>query len=301
MTHVDDPLAQIGPIAYGCWRFAGTDVATAQAKIETALESGMTLVDTADIYGYDGSVPAPGGGFGDAETLLGEVLAGSPGLRDSMVLATKGGITPPVPYDSGADHLRSACESSLRRLGVDHVDLYQVHRPDLIAHPADIARVLDALVDSGKVRAVGVSNHTPAQTRALQSWLETPLATTQPEFSPLVLDPIVDGTFDLAMETRLLPLAWSPLAGGRLAGEVDRSDERAGAVADVCDAIAAEQDVTRTAVLLAWAMRHPAGVVPIVGTQTLERIRESARAVEVELTRTQWYEILVAARGEPMP
>jgi predicted oxidoreductase len=292
-------LGGIGPIAYGCWRFAGTDVATARAKIETALEVGMTLIDTADIYGYDGSAPAPAGGFGAAEELLGQVLSETPGLRDRMVLATKGGITPPVPYDSSPTFLRDACEASLRRLRVETIDLYQIHRPDLLAHPAEVAAVLDELVASGKVRAIGVSNHTVAQTRALLAHLETTLVSTQPEFSPLALDPITDGTFDLAMETGLVPLAWSPLAGGRLAGEP--GDESARAVTEVCDRLAAEWGVSRSAILLAWARRHPAGVVPIVGTQQIERIQECARATEVDLTSDQWYEILVAGRGEPMP
>jgi aryl-alcohol dehydrogenase-like predicted oxidoreductase len=294
-------FGEIGPIAYGCWRFAGTDVAAARTKIGTALEVGMTLIDTADIYGYDGSAPAPGGGFGAAEELLGRVLADTPGLRDQMVLATKGGITPPVPYDSSSDYLREACEASLRRLQTDVIDIYQIHRPDLLAHPADGAGVLDDLVASGKVRAIGVSNFTVAQTRALQAHLDTPLATVQPEFSPLSLDPITDGSFDFAMETGLAPLVWSPLAGGRLAGDIDPLDERAAAVARVCDRLAAEHDVDRTAILLAWAMRHPAGVVPIVGTQQPSRIRDSARATDVEMTPSEWYEILVAGRGEPMP
>lgn len=292
-------LDDIGTLAYGCWRFAGTDVATAREKIETALEVGMTLIDTADIYGYDGSAPAPGGGFGAAEELLGLVLSATPGLRDRLVLATKGGITPPAPYDSSPEYLRRACEASLRRLQVDTIDLYQIHRPDLLAHPADVAGALDGLVTSGKVRAIGVSNSTVAQTRALQAHLDAPLATTQPEFSPLALEPITDGTFDLAMETGLVTLAWSPLAGGRLGGEP--VGERATAVADVCDRLASEHGVSRSAILLAWAMRHPAGVVPIVGTQQLGRIRECARAGEVELTASHWYEILVAGRGEPMP
>jgi predicted oxidoreductase len=260
----------------------------------------MTLIDTADIYGYDGSAPAPGGGFGEAEELLGRVLAATPGMRDQMVLATKGAITPPVPYDSSPDHLRTACEASLRRLRVDHIDLYQIHRPDLLTHPEDLGRVLDELVTSGKVRAVGVSNHTVAQTRALQAWLWTTLATSQPEFSPLALDPITDGTLDLCMETGMVPLAWSPLAGGRLADDAT-SDERARAVAEVCDRLAGEHGVSRSAIVLAWAMRHPAGIVPIVGTQQPDRIRECARATDVELTASQWYEILVAGRGEPMP
>jgi predicted oxidoreductase len=299
----DGPLAGIGPIAYGCWRFAGTDVAAAREKIETALDCGMTLIDTADIYGFDGSAPAldPSSGFGAAEELLGQVLAGTPGLRDRMVLATKGGIVPPAPYDSSAAYLRDACEASLRRLRCDDLDLYQIHRPDLLAHPEEVAGVLDELVTSGKVRAVGVSNHTVGQTRALQAWLSTPLASSQPEFSPLALDPITDGTLDLCMETAMVPLAWSPLGGGRLGGEVDPHDPRAVDVARVCDRIAAEREVSRSAVLLAWAMRHPAGVVPIVGTQRPERIRECARAIDVGLTRDEWYEILVAGRGAAMP
>ncbi len=292
-------LGRLGRIAYGCWRFAGTDVAAAREKIETALDVGMTLIDTADIYGYDGSAPAPAGGFGGAETLLGRVLADTPGLRDRIVLATKGGITPPVPYDSSPAYLRDACEASLRRLRVDTIDLYQIHRPDLLAHPADTAAVLDELVASGKVRAIGVSNFTAAQTRAMQRHLTTPLTSTQPEFSPLATAPITDGTFDLAMETGLVPLAWSPLAGGRLASGAD--DDRARSVAAVCDRFASVFGVSRSAILLAWAMRHPAGVIPIVGTQQPDRIRECARATEVELAPNQWYEILVAGRGEPMP
>ena len=297
----DGVLGDIGPIAYGCWRFAGTDVAAAREKIETALECGMTLIDTADIYGYDGSEPAPGGGFGATEELLGRVLAATPGLRERMVLATKGGITPPVPYDSSANYLRAACEASLRRLRCETLDLYQIHRPDLLAHPEDVAQVLDELVTSGKVRAVGVSNHTVAQTRALQTWLWTTLASSQPEFSPLALDPLTDGTLDLCMEAGMVPLAWSPLGGGRLGGDVDPTDVRAVDVARVCDRVAADQGVTRSAILLAWVMRHPAGIVPIIGTQRIDRIRECARATDVELTADQWYEILVAGRGESMP
>ena len=180
-----------------------------------------------------------------------------------------------IPYDSSATYLRAACEASLRRLRCETLDLYQIHRPDLLAHPEAVAGVLDELVTSGKVRAVGVSNHTVGQTRALQTWLWAPLASSQPEFSPL--------------------------ARGRLDSEVDPNDLRSVEVARVCDRIAADQDVTRSAVLLAWAMRHLAGVVPIIGPQQVERISECAHAVEVELTRHEWYEILVAARGESMP
>ena len=278
-------------------------MATAREKIETALECGMTLIDTADIYGFDGSASAldSASGFGAAEELLGRVLAETTGLCDRMVLATKGAIIPPAPYDSSATYLRAACEASLRRLRCETFDLHQIHRPDLLAHPEEVVGVLDELVTSGKVRAVGVSNHTVGQTRALQTWLWTQLGSSQPEFSPLAFDPITDGTFDLCMETGMVPLASSPLGGGRLGSDVGPTVLRAVEAALMCDRIAAEQGVERSAVLLAWALRHPAGVVPIIGTQQVERIRECARAVEVELTRDEWYEILVAGRGEPMP
>ena len=149
---------EVGPLAYGLWRFTTSDVAKATELIETALDAGMNLIDTADVYGLDYG----GTGFGSVEELLGRVLAANKGLRDRMVLATKGGIVPPVPYDSGASALRAAVEASLRRLGVDHIDLYQIHRPDLFAHPSDVAQTLDALVDEGKIGSIGVSNHTPA-------------------------------------------------------------------------------------------------------------------------------------------
>ncbi|MCP4436597.1 MAG: aldo/keto reductase [Actinomycetia bacterium] len=295
-------LLPFGPIAYGCWRFGGTSTSEASVKVNTAIECGMTLIDTAAIYGYTGDVPAAdeSSGFGAAESLLGRVLAESPGLRDQITLATKGGIFPPVPYDSSPTYLRASVDESLRRLQVDRIDLFQVHRPDLLVHPESLAAVLGELVAAGKVRAVGVSNYSVAQTRALTSYLEVPLVSTQPEFSPLELAPLMDGTLDHAMQHGVVPLAWSPLGGGRL-GLPPTNDERAEAVARICDRIASEQGVTRTAVVLAWVMRHPAGCVPIVGTQRPERIRECARAVEVILSRDEWYEILVAGRGEPMP
>ncbi|MEZ5166476.1 MAG: aldo/keto reductase [Acidimicrobiales bacterium] len=156
-------LGPVGPLAFGCWRFTTASVDDATALVATALDLGMNLVDTADVYGLDFG----GEGFGANETLLGRVLAHDPTLRDRMVIATKGGIVPPVPYDSGSTALTAACEASLRRLGVDTIDLYQVHRPDLFTHPADVAATLTALRETGKVREVGVSNHTVAQYDAL--------------------------------------------------------------------------------------------------------------------------------------
>lgn len=285
---------QVGPIAWGMWRFGHSTVAEGRQLIEAAMAAGVTLFDTADIYGFQ-SVDV---GFGDAEVLLGRVFAESPGLRDRMVLATKGGITPPVPYDSSRGYLVAALDASLRRMGVDHVDLYQVHRPDILAHPEEVAATLDAMVASGKVRAVGVSNYTRHQTTALAAFLHTPLVSLQPEFSPLQLEPMVDGLFDLAMERDLAVLAWSPLGGGRL-GEPTTERERA--VAAALDQVAQAHGVGRAAAAYSWIMAHPARAIPIVGTQNLARIAELADAYRISWTRQAWYEVLVAARGEKLP
>ena len=283
----------VSPIAWGMWRFAGVSPAEGRALIEAAFDAGVTLFDTADIYGFDGA-----GGFGDAESLLGEVFAKSPGLRDRMVLATKGGITPPVPYNSSATYLTQALDDSLHRMKVDSVDLYQIHRPDILAHPQEVARALDDMVSSGKVKAVGVSNYTPDQTRVLASFLSVPLASQQPEFSPLFLEPLTNGLIDQAMELDLAVLAWSPLGGGRI-GTPNNAREQA--VADALETVATRFGVGRAAATYSWIMAHPARIIPIVGTQNTGRIAELADAFKVSWSRQDWYDVLVAARGERLP
>lgn len=283
-----------GPIAYGCWRLTEGDVDQARTNIETALDEGMTLIDTADIYGS---------GFGEAEELLGQVLAADPSLRDRMVLATKGGIVRGVPYDSSDAYLVSACEASLRRLGVDVIDIYQVHRPDLRTHPADLAETLTRLRSSGKVREIGLSNETATQFDAIQSFLDFPICTTQPELSLLHLDPIFDGSLDHAMQLGVTPLAWSPLGRGALgsAPEDVAGDDRLSHVADLLDLFAARAGATRASVALAFVLAHPARPIPIIGTQNPDRIREASRAIHVELSRSDWYDLLEASLGERMP
>jgi len=286
---------EVSSIAWGMWRLAedGRTPGDAAALVHAALDAGITFLDTADIYGFDGS-----GGFGDAEALLGEVLAAEPGLRDKMVLATKGGIMPPLPYDQSADYLRSAIDASLTRLKVGSVDLWQIHRPDILAHPHEVARVLDDAVASGKIRSLGVSNFTMAQTAALQHFLGNKLVTTQPEISPLRIDCFENGELDQAMMLGLTPMAWSPLGGGRLAAP---SAPREQAVAATLDTVAQAQGVSRTVAAYSWLMAHPARIVPIIGSQNAERIAQSAAALSVRWTRTDWYAVLVAARGERLP
>lgn len=286
---------EVSPLAWGMWRLTenGRTAAEAAKLVHAALDAGITFLDTADIYGFDGA-----GGFGDAEVLLGEVLAADPSLRGKMVLATKGGILPPLPYDQSADYLKSAIDASLRRLKVDSVDLWQIHRPDILAHPQETARVLDDALASGKIRSLGVSNFTMAQTAALNHFLGTKLATTQPEISPLRIDCFENGELDQAMMLSLTPLAWSPLGGGRLTAPETARDK---AVAAALDAVAEAQGVSRTVAAYSWLMAHPSGIIPIIGSQKASRIAEGAQALTVRWTRTEWYAVLVAARGVPLP
>lgn len=279
----------VSPIAWGMWRLSGEDIADARARVEAALDAGITLLDTADIYGCD--TPA---GFGSAEALLGRVLADAPDLRDRMVLATKGGIRPGIPYNSGADYLADAIDASLARMNVERVDLYQIHRRDVLTHPQEVAAALTNMVDAGKVRAIGVSNYAPHELDALQTFLTLPIVSTQPEFSALHTAPLHDGTLDQAMARDMAVLAWSPLGGGRLAKPlhpaavlIEEQGERFG--------------VDITAAALSWIMVHPARPIPIVGSQSPDRIARSVDAFKVEWTRDQWYAVLEASMGERLP
>ncbi len=283
----------VGPIGFGCWRFTNSSVGEATTLIETALEAGMNLVDTADVYGFDWG----GTGFGANEEILGKVLSASPGLRDRMVLATKGGITPPVPYDSGRVYLTQACEDSLRRLGVEHVDLYQIHRPDFYTHPEELAETLTALRDAGKIGEVGISNYLPSQADALQAHLDFAIATDQPQFSLLQTDPLRDGTLDRAMEAGTTPLAWSPLGGGALATGEGLSADLLAAL----DSLAEREGVDRAAIALAWVLAHPSKPVALVGSQNPDRLAGYGAALGVRLDRADVYTLLQAAEGVPLP
>ena len=288
--------AEVGPLALGLWRFTGADVGRNAALVEAALDLDMNLIDLADVYGLDWG----GTGFGSCEENLGAVLAARPELRDRIVLATKGGIVPPVPYDSGGAAVRAACEASLARMGVDRVDLYQIHRPDVFTHPAELADALNALIADGLADAVGVSNYTPAQTRALAVHLQAPLASTQPEYSAACLDPLRDGTLDLCAETGMVPMAWSPLAGGRLmarSGDDGIRPELLGTL----DCLAEREGVDRAAVCLAFVLAHPTAPVAIVGTQQPERLRALNTALGVRLDRNDVYDIIEASEGVSLP
>lgn len=280
-------------MAWGMWRFAGRDVAEATRLIHAVLDCGITLFDTADIYGFNGT-----DGFGDAEALLGEVLAKDKGLRDRMIVSSKGGIMLQLPYDSSAAYLEKAIDATLARLGLDSIELWQIHRPDILAHPQETTRALETALKSGKIQSIGVSNFTQSQIAALNHFLDQPIVSTQPEISALRIDPMENGELDQAMMMDMTPLAWSPLAGGRIALP---DDDRAQAVVKELDRIAETFGISRMATAYSWIMAHPSRPIPIIGSQRADRIADAMDAMTVQWTRQDWYAVLVAARGVPLP
>jgi predicted oxidoreductase len=298
-------------LAYGCWRVAGTwnpsevtpeSRAAGRRAIITAYESGYTLFDNADIYCA-----------GEAERIFGSVLKEVSGMRQRVIVATKGGIRAagdpagaPGRYDFSAQYLLDACDGSLKRLGVDLIDLYMLHRPDYLANPEEIAGAFSKLKAAGKVRYFGVSNFRPTLVTALQTACPMPLVVHQVEISLAKLDCLTDGTLDQCLIERLTPMAWSPLAAGLIGGGASRllpgqMGYRPEVFLPAVDEIAKGHGCSRAAVALAWLLLHPARIQPVIGTTNPDRIKDCARAEEVRLTREEWYRLLIAARGEPLP
>ena len=277
--------------AYGFWRYRVDEIATAGEMLSLVRESGIDHLDTADVYGGPG-------GFGGAERLLGTLRSRAPELFEGSVIATKAGVEPGTPYNSSRTYLTAACEASLSRLGVEQIDLFYIHRPDLLTHPRELAETLDELVRSGKIRAVGVSNFTPAQVCALSNHLKAPLVAIQIEFSAAHVEPLFDGTLDQAMEYDIAVAAWSPLAGGRLGTHDTPQLSR---VHETLRCIGERMDVSPQVVALAFLQRHPACVTPILGTKTPARLRDCLKANAVTLARADWYAIVEACLGKKMP
>lgn len=276
-------------LAYGFWRHSADKVGEAITVLSVARENGIDHLDTADVYGG-------ASGFGGAETLLGEIRMRAPKLLDGAFIATKAGCRPGSPYDSSPGYIKAACDASLKRLGVARIDLFYIHRPDFLAHPADVAGALDDLVTQGKIGAVGVSNYTVAQVEALTRYLKAPLRVHQVEFSPAFVEPLYDGTLDQAMKKKFAIAAWSPLARGGLGENGPAELVR---VRETLASLAAKHGVTPTAVAIAFLQRHPAEVTPILGTTRPERLKEAL--TKVSLSHRDWYDIVEAARGQKMP
>lgn len=298
-------------LAYGCWRIAGgtpaeltpAQEAAGRSAVIAAYEAGYTLFDHADIYGR-----------GAAERLFGQALKQVSGMRERAIVATKCGILPkgfpdpasPARWDFSAAHIVAACEGSLKRMDIETIDLLMLHRPDYLADPEEIARAFSQLKGSGKVRFFGLSNFRPSLAALIQTACGFPLVAHQVEISLAKLDALTDGTLDQCLLNRMTPMAWSPLAAGLLGDGASyllpaQQTYRTAPITAVLDAIAEAHGVSRTVIALAWLLKHPSKIVPIIGSTKPERIREAVAATQIELGRDDWYRLLEAATGQPLP
>ena len=322
MKHISISAADlsVSSLAYGCLHLGGRwdrspltaeDRRLAMAAVETALEAGITLFDHADIYC-----------FGKSEEAFSELWREHPSRRSELILQSKCGIRfaddplsgAPKRYDFSCAHLIGSAEGILRRLCTDYLDILLLHRPDPLAEGEEVARAFSELHRAGKVRWFGVSNFTPSQIEQLARWVNQPIVVGQYELSlthpHLITDGLQanrteephacgEGLLEYCRMKDIRLQAWSPLAGGRLFS-ASRSEQDA-RIAQVAERLAQQRGVAPEAILLAWIMRHPAGIQPVIGTRNPERIRSCAQADEVQLTREEWYELLTASRGMRVP
>ncbi|CAH8710722.1 aldo/keto reductase [Paenibacillus thiaminolyticus] len=287
-------------------------LAAAHAAVEAALEAGINMFDHADIYTR-----------GKAEQVFGQVLKERPELRERIVLQSKCGIRfadngIPGRYDFSKEHILRSVDGSLQRLGVEYLDILLFHRPDPLMEPEEVAEAMSALKSAGKVRAFGVSNMSAGQIRLLQTYSKEPFIVNQLEMSLAKIgwldqsvhvnqnaakeDTFPEGTLEYCRLENIQIQAWAPLAQGVFSGR-DLSDLPASIreTAGLVQAMANEKDTTPEAIILAWLMRHPAGIQPVIGTANPERIRACGEAVNITLTREEWYTLYVSSRGRALP
>ncbi len=286
-------------MAYGTWRLLATRP-TAQEinrRLNVCLELGITTIDTAEIYGVY-----------EVEKALGEALALSPGLRDKLEIVTKAGIYVPCAYhperrtahyNASGERLVKSLDKSLRWLGTDRVDLFLVHRPDWLARADDTAGGLNRLLADGKIRAAGVSNYSASQFELLSAHMARPLATNQLEFHLLHMEPMTDGTLHQCERLGVAPMAWSPLAGGKLFDPESPAASRLSAAA--AGMAGRTGGATLEQLAYAWILAHPSRPLPVIGTNQIARIRSAAQAETLELAREDWYALWEAAKGHKVP
>ncbi|XYK81542.1 MAG: aldo/keto reductase [Labrenzia sp.] len=282
-------------LIYGMWRLgddADTSPAHVERKIQSCLDQGITTFDQADIYGDYG-----------AEAVLGGAMKANPSLRGKMEIVTKCDIVAPCGryadakvkyYDTSRTHIEKSVETSLTEMAIETVDLLLIHRPDPFMDHHETGAALDDLVKSGKVKNIGVSNFRPWDWELLQSAMSNTLVTNQIEISLKEISPFTNG--DLAFHQRLGTklMAWSPLGGGSLISE-------GGKLGSVMDEIASSFGVDRSAVAVAFLLAHPAHLMPVMGTNNLERIGKISDALKVKLDRETWYRLYEAALGNEVP
>jgi predicted oxidoreductase len=305
---------EVSRIALGCMRLS-EDRQEAMATIHAALDQGITFFDHADIYGR-----------GRREETFSAIWDEVPGLRDKVIVQSKCGIrypgdpdaSAPKRYDFSYEHVVSSVEGCLRRLKTDYLDVLLLHRPDALVEPDEVARAFDVLHQSGKVRAFGVSNHTMLQIQLLQRYVTQPLVANQVQLSvvhtQLIDNGIVfnrdglgivsrsEGTLEFCRAQGITLQAWSPLAGGIVSGRATSDgDERIAQTAARVAQLAEEKRVKRETIVIAWLLRHPAGIQPIIGTTNPDRIAASCQADRIELSREEWYWLFEAGRGGALP
>lgn len=292
----------LSQMAYGVWRLseaADTSVAANLARIDACLAQGITTFDHADIYGdYR------------CEALFGEAIKARPALRDQIEIVTKTDImllsqqwpsTRVKHYDTSPTHVTTSVERSLSRIGVEVIDLLLIHRPDPLCDTSALGACLDGLIDSGKVRGVGVSNFMPWDVDLLQSRMKHRLQTNQLELSLLHTAPFINGQIAHAQQHHMPVMAWSPLGGGRLHSQASQVGTAAARLAPRLQALASDAGTDTTAVAMAWLMYHPVGVLPVMGSNQLERIRAFSDAFKVHMDRQTWYELYELANGHEVP
>ena len=268
-----------------------------RSLVHQAVEAGITTIDHADIYGGH-----------TCQRLFGDAVGGEVALRNRMQIVTKCGIKliPPAGsaqrvnyYDTSRAHILTSVDDSLKALRTDRVEVLLIHRSDPMLDPDEVGEAFVALKKAGKVLHFGVSNFTTGQFDLLASRLPFGLVTNQLQFSALHTAPLYDGTFDQCLRLRLSPMAWSPLAGGQL---FKAEDERARRVRRALEEVGRELGgATVEQVALAWILAHPARIIPVVGTTNPKRVRSAAAAAGLSLSREQWFFILEASAGEPVP
>ena len=299
-------IAPNGPefsrLVYGTWRFLDDPISsTPEAVLERfkrCLDLGITTIDTAEIYGLY-----------KIEELIGQALKLDPGIREKLEIITKNGIYVPCEfhpdrkvahYNVTAQRIIKSAEKSLRLMGIDHLDLLLVHRPDWLTSADETAEGLNQLLKEGKIRSAGVSNYNVHQFELLNSRMDQPLVTNQVEFSLLHMDPIYDGTADQCQRHRILPMAWSPLGGGRLMDPT--KSEAAARIHKKAAELSAKYDgATVDQLAYAWLLAHPSRPLPVIGTNKLERINQTAKAATIQLDREDWYGLWEAAQGNQIP
>ena len=316
---LQEHLPGVSRLVYGCMGIGGDwdttaldagDLRTAEAALEAALAAGIDCYDHADIYKH-----------GKAEQVFGDILKRRPELREQVFLQSKGGIRfadgdTPGRYDFSRDWIIACVEGSLRRLNTDYLDLWLLHRPDPLMRPEEVALAVDQLRAAGKVRYFGVSNMHQHQMEYLQQHLDIPLAANQLEMGLHHLDWLegdilfnqpggrgtAPGAVDYCRSRGIQLQAWASLAGGLYSGRDTAAEpEAVQHTAALVAQLAQRKNASREAIVLAWLLRHPARIQPVIGTTSPGRIRACAEGMDVELSREEWYALYVAARGAPLP